>query len=162
VNNTNSYLTQTTVHRVLGSLLLVVLVACSSAPSATATDPAPTVTEKGAQVDAGALPSVDAAAPSSADASAPPPCALHIDSVDHATFPAGQAANTMVTLHGCGFAAVQDVQVSIASTRFSVVDDATLVFTVPTLDDATVAPYRAEVDVIIASANQVQTFVTYE
>jgi ssDNA-binding replication factor A large subunit len=58
---------------------------------------------------------------------------------------------------------VRDVEVNVMSVAFTVVDDRTIVFRpwVPESELELELPYRAQVDIIVRPADQVQTMLTY-
>lgn len=139
--------------------LLLLLTACSDPSDVTQ----PTLVE----IDGGGatppLPKVDAAV-SDAGTDALP-CVFHVDSLEPTTVLAGQAHNTVVLAHGCGFTNVLDVEVSVASVPFRVLNDSTLVFLAaqePYAVGSFTLPYRAEVDIIKSQPNQVQTWITLQ
>lgn len=109
---------------------------------------------------------LEAGAPDAApEAATLEPCTgLRTDKLAPTTVFYGQAHNTVITAHGC-FKGVQDVEVSVESVAFQVLDDgATLVFLAapaPLMPGQYPLPYGAEVDIIVKPATQIQTFITY-
>lgn len=140
-------------------LLAATLLACSGAvdhagPDAApceATEPAPTT------------PAADAAAPDVAVSDAHGcryPGMMDLDSVSPAAVTIDETAGTrpLITFRGCGFTGVRDVQVNVYSVQFVVVDDATIVATIPVewkrSDFA--LPITVKVDILKQQPDQVQ------
>ncbi len=135
------------------------LAACGSrAPDPSPDDAADSSAPDAAESD-GAAP--DGAAPDGAAPDAAVHCGLRVDSiaptsVDHAT---GGA----FLLKGCDFTNVVDVEVSVGSVRFTIVNDGKIVaYAPPRTDGNATFPYNAEVDIIIRPSNQVQTWLVYQ
>lgn len=142
-------------------LLATATMACSGSVHDASTD-ASCVT-----IDASAPP-VDAAAPDAqADAgdAAPEHCALRIDSVEPSEIVLPNPGDPAVqfTVRGCGFASgegVHDVEVSIQSMPFTIVDDGTLVVSLTGLErDVYVTGSPSAIDVIKHQPDQVQAYI---
>lgn len=143
-------------HRLAFVAAALALAACtvtsspSSPPSSSSCpDAGPPPVELDAAPAADASPDVDAE-----------PCALRVDSLVPTVVPT--AGGVLVTMSGCGFLGVRDVEVNVQSVPFSIVDDHTIVFRAWVPDEGTVFPFSAEIDIIRKQPDQVQTWLVYQ
>lgn len=137
------------------SLVVASLAACSSPASSPSSSSSGTpCPDAGLELDAAPVDAGAGDALSDVDAG---PCALRVDSLEPSTVRGGE----LVTMRGCGFVGVRDVEINVTSVAFVVVDDSTIVFPAPTLDDFVELPFDAPVDVIRRQPDQVQARLTY-
>lgn len=138
---------------------LLALAACSVRTEPTSPDPGPI--PPCPTLEAGPAPEPDAGHVDAAPADAGP-SALAVTSVEPATVDVGASGGTLVVARGSGFLRVRDVEVSVVSVPFTIVDDTRIDFYAPAREVAPGdLPYRAEVDIIVKPADQVQTWITY-
>lgn len=92
---------------------------------------------------------------------------LTVDSVAPAAVMVDAVAQ-QITLKGCGFSRVVDVEVNVFSVPFVIVDDTTIVATLPMQDrndfggDGLALPATVHIDIIVKPATQVQTSIVWQ
>lgn len=138
-------------HRLAFVFAALSLVACTVTSSPSSSSPC---ADAGLELDAS---TPDVSAPDASPDVEAGPCALRVDSLSPSTVRGGE----LVTMRGCGFLGVRDVQVNVYSVPYRIVDDFTIVFTTWTPEDFVELPYSAAVDVIRIQPDQVQAFLTY-
>ncbi len=138
---------------------LTLLLACGGSVPATSTAPAEPCSSTDAG-DAGESPDVSVRVEAAVAV-----CSggLTVETMDPTAVPYSGAHEALITLRGCGFTGVRDVEVNVYSVPFRVLDDRTLVFLAARepLDASGEYPLQVQVDVIKNQPEQTQTFLTY-